>query len=94
MRNLEQLYGKTEQINEYYNDKEYMQKRDETKAELKQLLKKYVKQPSHNVLCSQLVKDAQRENHNLQRKRDKRTQQIASKSKQFEKTKPSVLDCG
>jgi hypothetical protein len=36
------MYGRSEKLDEYYNDKEMMKKREETKGELKALLKKYI----------------------------------------------------
>ena len=47
-----------------------MKKREETKTELKQLLKKYVSTADHNTMCAQRVGFAQKEMHNLHLKMD------------------------
>lgn len=46
------MYGKSELLDEYYEDKETMQKREETKKELKALLKQYIHKTDHDSLCA------------------------------------------
>ena len=74
--NLEKMYGKNEKLEEYTRDKELMQKRDETKAELKMLLKKYVSQADHDSLCAMRVGEAQKAMHSLHGRMDKAVRAI------------------
>lgn len=70
------MYGPSEKLDEYYKDKETQQKREQTKTELKQLLKKYIKEPAHNPICSDLVGNAQKEMGFMHDKMDKAVQKI------------------
>ena len=70
VKNLDNLYGKSEQLEQYYKDKEIIQKRDETKQELKMLLKKYVDDREHNTICAMRVGVAQKELNELHHKMD------------------------
>ena len=49
------MYGRSELIDQYYEDKDMMKKREETKAELKALLKQYIHKADHDSLCAQRV---------------------------------------
>lgn len=49
------MYGKSEKLDEYIRDTNNIEKREQTKAELKVLLKQYIRNPDHNTECSSLV---------------------------------------
>ena len=55
VKNLEQIYGASQKVLEYQRDKELIDKREQTKTELKALLSKYIAKPEHNTICSQRV---------------------------------------
>eukprot|EP00347_Sterkiella_histriomuscorum_P022508 403338226 len=92
IKNLESMYGKSEKIEQYYNDKEMLEKRDETKKELKMLLKKYMSDAEHNNICALRVGHAQKEVHELHNRMDKAVKKIEGCEDQFERTKREVLD--
>ncbi len=87
---LADLYGeKNEKLIEYEREKELLRKRDETKAELKALLKQYIT-GGQDVLgtgargttnkCAQLVGLAQREMDDLHNKQDRAVRDINRRS--------------
>lgn len=46
------MYGRSEALDQYYEDKEMLNKREETKKELKALLKQYIHNADHDSLCA------------------------------------------
>ena len=49
------MYGRSEKIDKYYEDKEMFEKREQTRAELKALLKQYVGKSYHVPMCARRV---------------------------------------